>query len=98
MNSLIYDPFTEDEFTTLTQKSLQKYGHNELARKYIMSLYTIKEHVCATFTQFMLSFGHISTQHGEGFNNQPFKNHSPLNYQYKSSKYKKADLQWSHKC
>ena len=69
MNSLIYDPFTEDEFKSLAQKSLLKYEHNDLLKNYIMSLYKIKERVCATFTQFMFSFGHTSTQRGRGFNN-----------------------------
>ena len=53
MNYFMYDPLTEDEFKDLAQNSLLKYGHNESSRKYIMSLYKVKERVCATFTQFM---------------------------------------------
>ena len=33
MNSLIYDPFTEDEFKSLAQKSLLKYEHNDSLKK-----------------------------------------------------------------
>ena len=49
---------------------MQKYGHNKSARTFIESLQNDKHKLCSTITQYVFSYGHISTKMGEGFNNK----------------------------
>ena len=71
MNALVYDIFSsEEELDTKFEEALAKCGHCKSAKDFIESVRTVKEKLCSTIMQYVFSFGHTTTQMGEGFNDK----------------------------
>ena len=69
MNALICEVFnSEAELDEKIEEALSKYGKNKKSFEYIQSIRKIKDKLCATYTQYIFSLGHTTTQRGEGWN------------------------------
>lgn len=77
MYSMIYDIFSEEGLDQKFAAALDKYGHRPNAKKFIDGLRASKNKFCQTYMQYVFSFGHTTTQRGEGYNDR-FKGHGEL--------------------
>jgi hypothetical protein len=68
MYQLIYDLFSEEELEKEFSNAISKFGHQEKARKFIEGLRREKNKFCATFMQYVFSWGRTTTSVGEGYN------------------------------
>ena len=70
MYALIYDVFSsEEELDAKINAALAKYVHDLNANKYIETIRNTKGKLCATYMQFVYSYGHTTMQVGKWFNN-----------------------------